>query len=84
MKNSIADNMYNVLLKINRTSVWYGDLELIEECAKLSELKKDHPKKIIKCVLNALDQSPRFEKKYIFSDISGVRRKYRCFLLKNK
>lgn len=83
MNNSISDNMYNVLLKNNRTSVWYGDLELIEECAKLSKLKKDHPKKIIKCVLNALDQSNKFEKKYIYSDFSGIRKKYRCFILKD-
>lgn len=78
----IDTTMKELLLKNNRESVWYGDIHLLEECAKINNIKTKHPQITIQKILNSLDNSPLFEKKYISSDISGHIRKYRCFKLK--
>lgn len=82
MKKTIAENMVEVMKQHNRTNIWYGDIELIEECAEKSHIPLKHPKKRIQHILNALENSQYFSKGYIFSDISGQNRKYRCFTLK--
>ena len=69
--------MIEIMKQHNRTTVWYGDLDLIEECAKKSHIPHKHPQNLIQQVLNALDRSPDF------SDVSGRKIKYRCFKLKN-
>lgn len=83
MATTIADTMYKLLLSKNRTSIWYGDIDIIEECANLCNVKKSHPQKTITCVLNALDQSSKFKKGYIHADFNGTTRKYRCFTIIN-
>lgn len=83
MKNTIAKNMQQLLQEQNRKSVWYGDTHIIEECALRSRLTTKHPLRTIQSVLNALDRSKLFEKKYIIADISGKPRRYRCFVFKN-
>lgn len=83
MRKTIADNMIDVLKQHQRINVWYGDIELIEECAKLSGVKKKHPKDTIQSILNALDKSSLFHKGYIISDVNGNSRKYRCFSVKS-
>lgn len=82
MKYQIALTMKEIMLKNGRNTVWYGDLELIEECAELSGVKIQHPKKTIKYILDNLDRSPCFTKGYIIADIGGSKRRYRCFKLK--
>lgn len=81
MKQTIAQNMVEIMKKHNREYVWYGDIDLIEECAKISKLHSTHPKKRIQYVLNALERSPHFIKNYIKIDVNGKNRKYRCFKL---
>ena len=44
MNNPIAETMKELLESQNRTRVWYGDLDLIEQCAKLNGLHF-HPRK---------------------------------------
>ena len=83
MKTTIDQNMIEIMKQHNRTTEWYGDLDLIEECAKKSHIPHKHPQNLIQQVLNALDRSPDFSKCYIFSDVSGRKIKYRCFKLKN-
>lgn len=83
MRKNIAQNMVDILYKHNRKNVWYGDIEIIEECAKLSSIRKSHPKATIQCILNALDRSELFTKGYIISDINGKVQKYRCFSIKS-
>lgn len=83
MKKPIAENMAEIMKQHNRTYIWYGDIDLIEECAKKSHIPPLHPQKRIQHILNALDKSQYFSKGYIFSDISGKNRKYRCFKLKS-
>lgn len=70
------------MLEEGRHTVWYGDLELIEECAKLSGIETKHPQKTIKCILDHLDHSTHFTKGYIIADFGGSKRRYRCFKLK--
>ena len=82
MKNNIAQNMIIIMEKHNRKNIWYGDIELIEECARLSGVMKIHPQNTIQCILNALEKSNLFKKGYIKSDINGSNRKYRCFIIK--
>ena len=82
MKKTIAVNMIDTLIKHNRKNIWYGDIDLIEECAEKSHITHEHPQKKIQHILNALDNSQYFSKGYIYSDINGKRRKYRCFTLK--
>lgn len=65
MKTTIAQNMIEIMKQHNRTTVWYGDLDLIEECAKKSHIPHKHPK-FNTASLNALDRSPDFSKCYIF------------------
>lgn len=84
MKKTIAQNMVKIMKQYNRSIIWYGDINLIEECAKKSDIPPKHPQQTIQHILNALDKSPYFSKGYIFSDISGKRRKYRCFKLKTQ
>ena len=80
MKQSeIAYHMKQKMNQNGRDSVWYGDIQMIEECAEECGVIQSHPKKTINVVLNALDKSPLFVKTYIFSDINGSRRKYRCY-----
>ena len=74
--------MKEILLANHRTSVWYGDIRLLEECAKKSNVTSEHPLKTIQYILNALDNSSLFQKSYLIADFSGKRRKYRCFTLK--
>lgn len=83
MRNTIGANMKQILISHHRQKVWYGDIELIEICAKQCGLIKDHPKKTINCILNGLDKSPYFIKSYIYADFNGCNRKYRCFTLKD-
>ena len=83
MKKNIAQNMVNLMKQRNITTIWYGDIDLIEECAQLSHLPPMHPKQTIQYILNALDKSRYFSKGYIISDIDGAKRKYRCFKLKH-
>lgn len=80
--NTIAQNMVEIMKYYNRTYIWYGDIELIEECAKKSHILPKHPQKMIQHILNALDDTRYFSKGYIYSDINGKNRKYRCFKLK--
>ena len=82
-KQTIIENMIKILNDNNRVCVWYGDIDLIEKCAILSSLPQPHPQKTIITILNAVDGSSEFIKGYIFSDITGVKRKYRCFTLNN-
>lgn len=74
--------MKEILINHHRKNVWFGDLPLIEECAKKAKISTNHPLKTIQKILNALDKSPLFTKTYIISDLSGHKRKYRCFTLK--
>lgn len=78
----IDTTMQDILINNHRTSVWYGDLPLLEECAKMNKISTNHPKKTIQKILNALDKSPLFKKSYITADLSGQKRRYRCFTLK--
>lgn len=85
MKQSeIAYHMKQKMNQNGRDSVWYGDIQMIEECAEECGVIQSHPKKTIKAVLNALDRSPLFIKSYIFADINGSKRKYRCFSIVEK
>ena len=80
MKQSeIAHYVRSKLIQNKRNSLWYGDIQIIEECATECGIVQEHPRKTISVVLNALDKSPLFRKSYIFSDINGSKRKYRCF-----
>lgn len=81
MKQSVALIMKNLMIEKGRRSIWYGDLELIEECAKISNIKAEHPKIMIKRILDQLDHSPYFSKGYIVADFCGNKRRYRCFIL---
>lgn len=81
MNNCIERNMKEILNRMGRHSVWYGDVDIIEECAKMSGVKLSHPKRNIRIILNGLENSASFKKSYIVSDISGINRKYRCFTL---
>ena len=83
MKSTIAQNMQKLLLEQNRKCVWYGDTQIIEECALRSKIPPKHPLRTVQSVLNALDRSELFEKKYIIANISGKSRRYRCFVFKN-
>ena len=78
-KSEIAHHVKDKLIQIKRNSIWYGDIQIIEECAEECGIIQSHPQKTINVVLNALDKSPLFIKSYIFSDINGPKRKYRCF-----
>ena len=75
--NEVAYHMKRKMEQNERTTIWYGDIQLIEECAKECGILRSHPQKTINTVLNALDKSPLFTKSYIFADINGSRRKYR-------
>ena len=81
MRKTIAQNMIDVLKKHHRNIIWYGDIDLIEECALLSNMEIKHPQKTINNILNALDRSELFFKHYIYSDHNGKRQKYRCFIM---
>lgn len=81
MTNAIADTMYELLLSQHRKSVWYGDIDIIEECAIKCNIKKSHPTKTISYILNALERSNKFKKSYIQADFNGYKRKYRCFTI---
>ena len=78
-KSEIAHYVKDKLIQNKRNSIWYGDIQIIEECAEECGIIQSHPQKTINAVLNALDKSPLFIKSYIFSDINGSKRKYRCF-----
>lgn len=62
MKKPIAENMAEIMKQHNRTYIWYGDIDLIEECAKKSHIPPLHPQKRIQHILNALDKSQYFYK----------------------
>lgn len=81
MKKSIAENMCQLMKESKLTIVWYGDINLIDECARISNINCTHPKERIQRVLNALDKSTFFTKGYITADFSGIKRKYRTFKL---
>lgn len=80
-QQQITTCMITLLKNNNRTCVWYGDLELIEQCATMCNMPRKHPKVTIQRILNALEKSSEFNKSYIVADFNGYRRKYRCFIL---
>ena len=82
MKKAIAKTMYNIMIETDKKYIWYGDLNLIEQCAQKCQFSDIHPKKKIQRILNALEHSDLFQKKYLYSDITGQNRKYRCFKIK--
>ncbi len=79
MKQTIAQNMLQIMKQRGVSLIWYGDIEIIEECAKKSGVLKKHPKNTIQTILNSLDKSPIFKKSYITADFDGKKRKYRAF-----
>ena len=81
MKQSIANKMYDLMLIEKREQIWFGDIDIIEKCAKACGIVKSHPKKTIVSVLNALDKSSKFKKGYIKADIGGSPHRYRCFTI---
>ena len=81
--NQIAITMIKLMKTDCVSHIWYGDIAIIEKCAMLCNIQHVHPKKRIQIVLNSLDRSDLFVKSYIISDISGKKRKYRCFTIKN-
>ncbi len=81
--STIAENMFILMCKKNTDHVWMGDIHLIEECAKLSNIQKNHPQKVIQAVLNGLEKSELFEKGYLFTEYNGKKRKFRCFSIKS-
>jgi len=83
MKKTIAQNMFEIMKQNNITLIWYGDIDIIEKCAKQSGVLKKHPQNTINTILNALDKSSLFTKSYITSDFNGYIRKYRAFSIKD-
>ncbi len=79
MRQTIAQNMLQIMESEGISCVWYGDVKLIEKCAKKSGVLKKHPKDTIQTILNALDKSKLFKKGYITADFNGKRRKYRAY-----
>ncbi|MFD0587669.1 hypothetical protein ACFQZE_06615 [Paenibacillus sp. GCM10027627] len=81
MKKTIAHHMIDILKENERSSVWYGDIEEIDECAKRAGLyekeTKIHPILINNRVLSALDRSSFFKKGYV----KHIGRPARCFFL---
>lgn len=85
MKKTIAEHMKDILIEKERDAVSYGDLNEIHECAERSGMKDrnkstygSHPLNIINKVLNALERSDLFKKRYI----KFFGRHARCFVLK--
>lgn len=83
---TIAEHMRNILIERGYESVSFGDVDEIEECAKRSGMynrakdsKGNHPLNIANKVLNALDRSDLFEKRYMKGNKN---RDIRCFYLK--
>lgn len=65
-RKTIAENMRDIMLEQSLNVVWYGDIELIHECAKRSQMQgNQHPLHINNRVLSALDKSHLFIKGYI-------------------
>ena len=64
MKKTIAEHMIDIMIENEVEAVGYGDLSLLGECAKRSEmnLKNNHPLNRNKAVLDALETSIRFQK----------------------
>lgn len=72
---TIAEHMVDVMAEQNRSSIWFGDLDLIHECANRSGMYRrirskngDHPLIIIQKVLKALERSEDFDKGYMRYD----------------
>ncbi len=82
MKKTIAENMYDIMIEQEFEIVWYGNLDIIEECARRSNIISKHPKLTIVRVLNGLEKSDLFIKGYIKADFDGRNRRYRSFKLK--
>ena len=60
MKQSeVAHHVKSKLIQNNRNSIWYGDIQIIEECAEECGIIQSHPQKTINVVLNALDKSSK-------------------------
>ena len=85
-KKTIAEHMRDILIEREYNSVSTGDLVDIEECAKRSGMYArskystgNHPLNISKKVLNALDRSSLFERRYMKGHDN---RDIRCFYLR--
>ena len=93
-KQTVGEIMKEILLKEKRDHIAYGDLNLLHECFKQcfeKSILKDriHPENKMKAVLNALDNSPFFIKKYMPVELidrgSVERRRWvRIFLLRKE
>jgi hypothetical protein len=53
-----------VLKREGARALTYGHFGLLDEIARLAGCKREHPMNRQKAVLDALERSPRFEKKY--------------------
>lgn len=78
-RKNIANIMRDVLLENGCDSVMYGDVRLLDECAKKAThttLMKAHPLDRHERILRALDSSPLFEKFYIRISLPDGRKNF--------
>lgn len=93
-RKTIAEHMKDILFENKQRwsldgqmSIWFGDIEQIHECAKRAGMYEKakvqhgtHPLNIIHKVLNGLERSDLFEKRYMKWENKNVRR----FVLKEE
>ena len=76
---TIADAMIFCLQATERTTVWWGDCDLLDACAHRAGLYdrpgNTHPLAVHQRILRALDRHPAFHKAYIVHE----HHRTRCF-----
>ena len=71
---TIAEHMADIMNEEGQEIVWYGDLDILHECAdragskdrvRVNSRRNTHPMTLMQKVLAGLDRSDLFEKSYI-------------------
>lgn len=80
-KGYIAKTVRQIMIDSNEQYIWFGSVEILDKCTDVLQLNHIHPLVRAKRILDAVDRSSYFLKKYMMVEINGKMRKVRCFCL---
>ena len=78
---TVAQTVKRVMLETGERYIWFGATGLLDKCSECLGYSKLHPMARTQRILNALEYSSDFQKRYMRFDVNGRIRRVRCFYL---
>lgn len=78
---TVAQTVKHVMLEAGERYIWFGATVLLDKCSECLGYSKIHPMIRAQKILNALEYSSDFQKRYMRFEVNGRTRRVRCFYL---